>query len=239
MKIRTLLLVTLLSLVTLAHAQPAPLPEAFNADGSLTLPGGKLSEMVADIERRLPQWPRRKDGAAWVWPNIVYAPAVMNRDALPLRLRAVEPVEALALLAAAAGCKLEPIFAPKETPEAVGQRAVGYRFEMDATAAAARTGAAPGSTPADLRSTVRVYSLGPILAGSKEDVAKKADRVQQLVELALQKSEPASGRTAPELAFHAESRTLIAKATSAQHELLKQVIEAMKENEGQQIGEKK
>jgi hypothetical protein len=233
MKLHALIFAVLFCLVPFADAQPATVPEAFNADGSLSLPGGKLSEMVAEIERRLPQWPRRKDGAPWVWPNIVYAPAVINRNTLPLRLRGVEPVEALALIAAAAGCKLEPIFAPKETPEAVGQRVIGYRFEMDATADAGRFGPTPDAAPQDLRPTVRVYSLGASLGGSNEEMEKKTARLHDLIVLAIQKSEPVASRTPPDLAFHAESRTLIAKATPAQHELIDQVVKAVRENETQ------
>jgi len=86
-----------------------------NADGSLTLPEGRLPEVVAEIERRIPYWTQKQGDDRWVMPNIVYGPGAY--DAIvptPIRLRTLSPVQALALTAAAAGCSLETIFAPVE-----------------------------------------------------------------------------------------------------------------------------
>jgi hypothetical protein len=74
-----------------------------------------LPEVVAEVERRIPYWMQTAGSTTWVMPNIVYGPG--THDAIiptPMRLRQVSPVQALALVAAAAGCSLETIFAPAE-----------------------------------------------------------------------------------------------------------------------------
>jgi hypothetical protein len=88
-----------------------------------------LADVVAAIERRIAEWTPIESGEKAVMPNILYG--TDTRDAsVPgeLRLRGVSPLQAVALAAAAAGCTLEPIFAPKEALDASAQRAIGYRI---------------------------------------------------------------------------------------------------------------
>jgi hypothetical protein len=77
---------------------------------------------------------------------------------------------------------------------------------------------------------VRVNALGSFLSGSGKEVEEKKHRLSELFELALKTAGP-DGSALPELSFHLDTRTLIAKATAAQHEIIEQVIRALKENE--------
>jgi len=134
MKLRSLITTVLLGTAVLARSQtgtsfdqvqekPAPqAPKAgvvkdpkMNADGSVTLSAGPLKHVVAEIERRIPYWMETEGGKDWVMPNIVFGSGTDDAEVpTPMRLRQVSPIQALALVAAAAGCSLESIFAPAE-----------------------------------------------------------------------------------------------------------------------------
>ena len=81
-----------------------------------------------------------------------------------------------------------------------------------------------------LRPSVRVNAMGSFLSGSEKEVADKKRQLSELIELAL-KAAGSDGRGLPDLSFHVESGTLIVRAIEAQHEIIEQVIRALKENE--------
>jgi hypothetical protein len=125
MKIHVLISAFLLGTIALAQGQTNSVPEApaagvakdpnMNADSSVTLSPGTLPEVVAEVERRVPYWMETAGSTTRIMPNIVYGPG--THEAIiptPMRLRQVSPVQALALVAAAAGCSLETIFSPAE-----------------------------------------------------------------------------------------------------------------------------
>jgi len=106
--------------------------------------------------------------------------------------------------------------------------------------------------------SVRIYALGSILSGTKEEIAMKQDHLRELVNEAMQKSEPESGGSistgrgggaisqkldsgtkAPELSFHLELRALIVKGTPEQHEIIEQVMKVLKENDQQEAAQPK
>lgn len=140
MKLYSLLSAVVLGMAVPVHAQEKsvlPAPKAagvaqdtnMNADGSVTLSSGRLVDVVAEIERRIGHWTKSEGGGKPAMPNIFNG--LDTREAVvpgDLRLRDVSPLEAVAFAAAAAGCTLEPIFAPKDAPEAAGQKVIGYRI---------------------------------------------------------------------------------------------------------------
>jgi len=107
----------------------------------------------------------------------------------------------------------------------------------------------PKAPDRNLRS-IRIYALGSILSGTKEEVAEKEDHFQRLLAVAFEQagletgasapgaaakpetSEPAT-QPMPDLSFHLELRALVARGTAAQHEIIEQVMKALKENEKQ------
>jgi hypothetical protein len=81
-------------------------------DGTLHLFAGSLPEVIAQLEQVIPSI-----NPDWSLPNVIIDEAARNlRVPADLRLRKVTPVQAVALIAAAAGCALEPIVAPHESP---------------------------------------------------------------------------------------------------------------------------
>ncbi len=132
----------MLGMVLLVQAQEKPVlptPKAagvakdpnMNANGSVTLSSGRLVDVLAEIERRIGHWTPIEGGGKPSMPNIFNgldtSEAMVPGD---LRLRDVSPLEAVAFAAAAAGCTLETIFAPKDAPEASGQKVIGYRIVL-------------------------------------------------------------------------------------------------------------
>ena len=99
------------------------------ADGSVTLSAGTLKDVIAEIESRIGHWTLIEGGERWTMPNLMYGNNAYNAE-VPgdLCLRGVSPLEAVAFAAAAAGCTLEPIFAPEDASEASGQKIIGYRI---------------------------------------------------------------------------------------------------------------
>ena len=141
MKLHLLISAVVLGMAALVQAQPVTAPPApkagvakdlnLNADGSVTLSSGRLVDVVAEIERRIGHWPQSEGGGKPAMPNIFNGPdtceAMVPGD---LRLRDVSPLQAVAFAAAAAGCTMETIFAPKEAPDASPQKAIGYRIVL-------------------------------------------------------------------------------------------------------------
>ncbi|HET6406910.1 MAG TPA: PDZ domain-containing protein [Chthoniobacteraceae bacterium] len=77
--------------------------------------------------------------------------------------------------------------------------------------------------------TVRVYAVGPIFGGTEAESVEKEDSFKRLVAEALDRAE--TGKAQPVLSFHNKSRALIVKATAAEHEIIQQIIDVLKENE--------
>ena len=140
MKLYSLIPAVVLSMAVPVHAQNKPVPSSpkedsaakdpnMKADGSVTLSAGNLKAVIAEIEGRIGHWTLNEGGERWIMPNLMYGNNAYNAE-VPgdLCLRGVSPLEAVAFAAAAAGCTLEPIFAPKDASEASGQKVIGYRI---------------------------------------------------------------------------------------------------------------
>jgi hypothetical protein len=343
MKPQLFLFTALLSLLpsAITHAQTAPLPVLeknpastelpptastpppapalswkvdLNGDDTLYLKEGTLPEVVAQVERSVATM-IGPDGKTGQMPNIVYGPGTQSvRVPAELRLRQVSPVQALALVAAAAGCKLDPIEAPDTVlsgdPAIPGdpfasrpsaRQIIGYRLMMTPEggmapvtrypqlhktkdsaepnnlrgSGTARPSAGfgtassglgpikvvepatnfpnpkqggfaqtsgpftaneappifpePKGTQAAEDSTVRIYALGAVLRGEPKEMEEKQKAVQNLVAEALERG-ALGGDRPPLLSFHTATRALIVKGSASQHEIIQQIIAAMKEN---------
>lgn len=77
---------------------------------------------------------------------------------------------------------------------------------------------------------VRVYALGAILRGNDEEMSEAEQALSELIEITLDLAE-LRGKDEPTISIHGNSKTLIVKATTAEHEIISQVIEAWKENQ--------
>jgi hypothetical protein len=96
---------------------------------------GKLIDVVKALEERRPS---ENETKPWVMPNVIFAPGAEDAKVpAPTRLRGVSPAQALALVAAAAGCELEPLLAPSEQGERADEprnadlvppKIIGYRI---------------------------------------------------------------------------------------------------------------
>lgn len=118
---------------------------AITADDSIVLVEGTLRTVVQQVEKMLPHLQAQGD-PKWTMPNLIYGPgtwdAVMPTQ---LRLRQVSPVQALALVAVAADCSLQAIFAPEETADQK-PTIIGYRFELTKSDTAANSFQSSGSS---------------------------------------------------------------------------------------------
>ncbi len=74
---------------------------------------------------------------------------------------------------------------------------------------------------------VRVYAIGFIMTGTEEEKVTKVKAVDELIRQALN---AASLDLNPDLNIHQRTGTLISKASPAQHEIIEQAVQAMKEN---------
>ena len=264
---------------------------------TLILKAGPLTEVVAQVERQVKENPKQPNGFL---PNLVYAKDI--REAVvpgDLTLRGVNTVQALALVAAAAGCTFQPIFSPDEK---AGQErlVIGYRIELQAASGSgkasdgrpmntssmntpssqfwssvspfgssggsgvpsASTGGAsiarvrvvddkvlsggmssgsdrsrvpknsfaePAGMPVDNNQPfVRVYAIGFIMTGTDEEKGSKMSNLQDLIGQALNQAKLDLN---PGIDFHVKTGALLSKATAAQHEIIGQVVQAMKENQ--------
>lgn len=286
---------------------------ANSPDGTLRLTEGPLPDVVEQIEMLVPNM-IGPDGNKGEMPNVLYGPGAQSvKMPAELRLRQVSPVQALTLVAAAAGCALEPIGDPDRGTEQI----IGYRFMLapEGLALVSRpdglslvsgnpqlhktkgsadpskageyggagfggygsgssgfggitiVGPATGSTDSkpggrtqssnpnhssgaskaepsqgvrggtfivNAKTTqaddavVRVYALGAFMRGEPKEMDEKQKAVQNLVAEALERS--SLGADLPLLSFHNATKALIVKGTAAQHEIVEQIIQAMKEN---------
>jgi hypothetical protein len=307
------LTLTLLSLLLSAalHAQNAPAsaragdPSATPAVKSpgpaiakvLLLASGPLGDVIMQIESNLGEF-RDSEGVAPTMPNILFGPGAEKLVlAADLRLRDVTPVQALTLVAAASGCTLQPIPAPKESADSPRSedRIIGWQFMVHpsrtqygytgtrsalpkpapakqvqessltvldakprpepttiggAFGAAAQkstdiygAGAVAGGMGSDdaMRGiafiapvaadtpTVRIYALGSVMRGGASEMKEQEVGLQTLLAEALDHAK--LGGEAPVLSFHSASKALIVKGTAAQHDIVTQILTAMKEND--------
>jgi len=221
---------------------------------AILLPPGTLREVVNYISQTLMLTWQDHVGDM---PNIVLAKDTEDCELSgTLTLHRVSPLQAVALAAAAADCTMEAIVGPAEstdTPKA--PVIIGYRITRNKTSKAgsgnvaiphgdsALATAPPAKSGEDPKQTfVRVYSLGAALGmkttgeQNKSEAKRQADEelasnekdLLALVTDALDKADPVSPQ--PQITVHPESRALVVKATAAQHEIVQQVVQALKEN---------
>lgn len=287
----------------------------------LTVNPGSLEAIVKQLETIAPEMANKGRDPWAQMPNIVFGPGAQEAEVpTTMRLRQVTPVQALALVAAAAGCTLQPISAPVEAvsgqplppaspfPPGPGvggdeYKIIGYRFEVvekpvpvtRSTSASVRgseglpssdlftaprkepasvppqrmlsiMGVNPGGpfivernsaehpnpaastttpnvslsvTPGNIsphsaanaeEPSVRVYALGTFLRGTPEEMKDKQVQLQDLIGSALNLG-TTQGKDDPSLSFHTGTKTLIVKASAAQHDVISQIVTALKENE--------
>ncbi len=234
-----------------------------DADGSLLLSAGRVTEVIEQFEKCLPELKKVHGNDDWTIPNIVFHPDV--RDAFvaaPLRLRNVTPIQALTLIASAAGCSLEKIYSPGQESESA---IIGYRVVAAPAFAAGRhdgpaslmlqeesTGSpvAAGRPTPSLQplpgarggggghrehesNTVRVYAVGPVLRGEPKEVEEKYRAMFELIVKVFEM--PEKSPKIPEISFHHDTRTLIVNATPMQHDIIQQILTALRENEASNI----
>jgi hypothetical protein len=104
-------------------------PEVTNKERfhDVTLEPGTLREVVYQLDEVYSQVQRSDGPVEYNMPNLIWTPETMDLPVpAPLRLFEVNAVDSLALIAAAAGCKLEPIESPQA--EAKETRIIGYKF---------------------------------------------------------------------------------------------------------------
>lgn len=252
-----------------------------DANGTIhiELNGGRLVGAIAEIEGQVKQG----GAGALPMPTLIYSGEDVPEIAMPgkFRLTGVTPVQAVALACAAAGCKMEPIYAPDEgtsSSEAV-QKVIGYRIVRASASGGdsfgiripnttrpaggvASKGEAGGSmapvAPSSRRNSlmsspksassadttervVRVYALGSLIPRLGENGSVETHETQKRRDQLIRATEELIGQTlaqaelnaakSPDLSFNEGLRVLVAKATAAQHEIISQVIQALKENE--------
>ncbi len=266
---------------------------SLNVNITMELTSSRLVDAVDEIAGHINDSKRVEEGGKPLMPNLIYSSEDVPELAMPgkFRLTGVTPVQAVALACAAAGCTLEPIYAPAEEavlPGASGPvnlgKVIGYRIvrasasgadffvSRTPTATVTQRGGggvpkgggggdmAPGaqspfgggrerlmSSPQSAPSAdttervVRVYALGSLLARSGENGSVETHETQKRRDQLIRATEELIGQTlaqanltaakSPDLAFNDSLRVLVAKATAAQHEIISQIIQALKENE--------
>lgn len=121
----------------LAQESP-PWQPGVDADGTLRLVRGHLMEVVETIERHIPLMRQRaanqQAAAAWTMPNLVWVNIGESQVPTHLVMRNVTPLQAITLAVEAAGCQVQPIYAPEEEASAgVAGKVkpiIGYRIEQ-------------------------------------------------------------------------------------------------------------
>lgn len=128
-------------------ARPKAGPSShLDGEGTLLLAPGKLGEVVAEVEKLVPQMQAHGQGS-WAMPNLIFGSGT-EQAVVPtaLRLRQVSPLQAVTLAGAAAGCALESVTSPavELAPAAPGTSSdggqppvIGYRFVLTQQAAPA------------------------------------------------------------------------------------------------------
>lgn len=125
----------------LFEASSGSLPPASkpSANFNLNLKGSKLGDAIDQITDGVGD-AQRNENEQPLMPNIIFTGDSRDAD-MPgnMRLTGVSPVQAVALACAAAGCALEPIYAPAEEAVLPGAtawekpaKAIGYRVVRDA-----------------------------------------------------------------------------------------------------------
>lgn len=211
MKLHSLITAVVLGMAILVHAQEKPVLQSATAgvannpnpfpDGSMALAAGTLVNVVAEIERRIPYWPREEGAEQSDMPNLVFAKE--TRDAVvpgDLVLRRVTPLQALTLAAAAADCMLEPIFSPAgEEDEGGGfggassdiksPPIIGYRIVL---ASALNRGASPVAQQlAELARQLAAMRLS--LGENHPSVVALRERIRHLEVESVEETGPLSG----------------------------------------------
>jgi len=93
----------------------------------VTLEPGTLREVVEQLDEIYSDVQRKNGPVEYAMPNLVWSPDTMELPVpAALRIFEVNAVDALTLIGAAAGCKLEPIESAQT--DAKGRRIIGYKF---------------------------------------------------------------------------------------------------------------
>ena len=260
---------------------------SLNANITMELTSSRLVDAVDEIAGHINDPKRVEEGGKPLMPNLIYSSEDVPELAMPgkFRLTGVTPVQAVALACAAAGCTMEPIYAPAEEaalPGASGAtnpgKVIGYRI-VRASASGGNSFVSPfptatvtqlagggvskgggggggGMAPIAPSSTrnillpspksapsvdttervVRVYALGAILGGgegSSEELKRRYALIGGACDLIARTLENADLKAdkSPEISLHSDLRVIVAKATAAQHDIILQVLQALKENE--------
>ncbi|MFN0126204.1 MAG: hypothetical protein ACKV19_05910 [Verrucomicrobiales bacterium] len=264
--------------------------KALNSDGSMTIMAGTVGEMIAEIHWRLGRtgyWPPVEGSRKMEMPNLIFGKGA-REVSVPgeVTLRDVTPVQALALVVAAAGCSFKPIMAPEETADQKPM-IIGYKIELQPASGFGSTGgnpygssgggsgttsrtlfptsatsrdtsiprvrvvdnlrapespnhgprtavpsADPAANPAGMGETddkpfVRVYAIGFIMTGTDKETVTKVENVQDLIRTSLNMAKLDLN---PDLNIHQRTGALIVKATTAQHEIIEQAVNAINGN---------
>lgn len=104
-------------------------PAVTNHEGyrDVTLEPGTLREVVQQLDEIYSAVQRANGPTEYIMPNLVWTKEAMNFPVTAsLRIVDVGAVDALTLIAAAAGCKLEPV--QGVNPETKEARIIGYKF---------------------------------------------------------------------------------------------------------------
>jgi hypothetical protein len=175
MKTRPLVLITALFGVAVpifAQTTPegkftkiAPPPVEVDTHGVITLNPGTVPALLEQVEASVMM--TTSDPSAAAMPNVILGPGVAEVTvSTPLRLRKLTPVQSLALIAAAAGCTLEPIMDPEPQGQLVppgaspAQAVIGYRITLPPVAVAPPSRALPSANraaPAQPSGTLHLY----------------------------------------------------------------------------------
>jgi hypothetical protein len=86
----------------------------------------------------------------------------------------------------------------------------------------------PAGIPVDNNQPfVRVYAVGFIMTGTDEEKGRKVRNLEDLIRTSLNMAKLDLN---PDLNVHLNTGTLMSKATAVQHEIIEQVVQAMREN---------
>ncbi|NJM54834.1 MAG: hypothetical protein HC841_01885 [Verrucomicrobiae bacterium] len=126
------------TLPTIVAEEPPPWSPSVESDGTLRLNLGHVMDVVEAIERLIPLMrenaANQQAAAAWTMPNLVWVNIGEGQVPTHLVMRNVTPLQAITLAVEAAGCHLQPIYAPEEEASAGAagkvKPIIGYRIEQ-------------------------------------------------------------------------------------------------------------
>ncbi|MCD6050866.1 MAG: hypothetical protein K0Q55_2269 [Verrucomicrobia bacterium] len=282
MKKHLLILLLALSVVTTATAQVAtnstPSPWRLTKR-DLTLQPGALTNVVEQLEAlyKPAEIDEYNGPQSYFGMNLIWSPGTAELPVpTALRLSNVEPIDALSLAAAAAGCKLETIESTQVSRR--GFVIVGYKIVRMETGMGRMStvtpvmagvpgmpGGAMGGSTSNLRELqdelvrqqqrlgaqhpnivelkreletakkivmerpmTRVYAMGGIIIGNKEEQAVKLTRIMDFISLTLNGEE--IDMKGVKVNYHDGTNVLVVRAPEAAQELVGQLIEALREN---------